>query len=442
MPVEVILPKVDMDMESGQISRWYAKDGDSVSKGQLLFEIETDKAAMEVDAPSSGILRDVKAQAGATVPVGQVVAWIYAEGEAYNAARSAKPEVEKTPVVEAKPASNPAETAIVTLAPATAETNGVRATPLARRIANEAGIDLASLKGSGPKGRIQKKDVESGVAGKVPAVAKPSAPVRSPVVQGDDAPLHAVWLREGNGSGRAPLVLIHGFGSDLNSWRPMLGGGTLDNPILAIDLPGHGGSTHTIPEDLDAIASQVEQTIAAYHSGPIILIGHSFGGAIATELAARSNLDIRALTLIAPAGLGPEINGAFLSGFVRARSEASLVAWMKQLVQDESLLTRPFINATLAQSQDVALRDAQQLIAVRFFADGTQVFDIRQRLSSLSIPVRVIFGAADRVIPAAHAAGLPGEIAVHLFAGTGHMPQLEQREKIMRILREVSQSVR
>ncbi|UXN64697.1 acetoin dehydrogenase dihydrolipoyllysine-residue acetyltransferase subunit [Phyllobacterium sp. A18/5-2] len=440
MPVEVILPKVDMDMESGQISRWYANDGDSVSKGQLLFEIETDKAAMEVDAPSSGILRDVKPQ-GAVVPVGQAVAWIYAEGEVYSTAAPAKEPAEK-PVMaeEAKPAVQPAETAPVKPDPVATETNGVRATPLARRIAREAGIDLNFLKGSGPKGRIQKKDVEGGLAVTAPVVAKPSAPARSPVVQNGDAPLHAVWLREGNGSGRAPLVLIHGFGSDLNSWRPMLGGGTLDNPILAIDLPGHGGSTHTIPDDLDGIAAQVEQTIAAHHSGGTILAGHSFGGAIATEIAARSNLDIRALTLIAPAGLGPEINGAFLSGFVRARTEPSLVAWMKQLVQDESLLTKPFINATLAQSQDVALRDAQQLVADRFFADGTQVFDIRQRLSNLAIPVRVIFGAADRVIPAAHATGLPGEIAVHVFAGTGHMPQLEQREKIMRILREVCQS--
>ena len=86
MPVEVILPKVDMDMESGQISRWYAKDGDAVTKGQVLFEIETDKAAMEVDAPSSGILRNVTAAEGTTVPVGQAVAWIFAEGEAYTAA--------------------------------------------------------------------------------------------------------------------------------------------------------------------------------------------------------------------------------------------------------------------------------------------------------------------------------------------------------------------
>ncbi|MEK1888502.1 MAG: acetoin dehydrogenase dihydrolipoyllysine-residue acetyltransferase subunit [Phyllobacterium sp.] len=451
MPVEVILPKVDMDMESGQISRWYAKEGDSVSKGQLLFEIETDKAAMEVDAPSSGILRDVKAEEGTTVPVGQAVAWIYGESEAYAAtpakAEAVAPIASEQPANAPKPVETaPVQTAPVDASPVAAAANGVRATPLARRVAREAGIDLASLKGSGPKGRIQKKDVEATALKSGANSARPSAPADArspaPVQKAGEAPLNAVWLREGKGgAGHAPVVLIHGFGSDLNSWRPMLGGGTLDNPILAIDLPGHGGSNRTIPCDLDAIAALVEQTIAAYHSGPIILVAHSFGGAVATEVAARNNLDVRALTLIAPAGLGPEINAAFLAGFVRARSEASLVAWMKQLVQDESLLTKPFVNATLTQSQDAALREAQQQVADRFFADGTQVIDIRPSLGNLRVPTRVIFGAADRIIPAGHAAGLPGEVAVHVFAGTGHMPQLEQREKVMRILNEVSRAV-
>lgn len=432
MPVEVILPKVDMDMESGQISRWYAKDGDSVSKGQLLFEIETDKAAMEVDAPASGFLRDVKAEEGATVPVGQAVAWIYAEGESYNAAAPNMADEEQVAVDEAKPLPGQVEE---TLAETTPKSDaGIRATPLARRIARETGIDLASLRGSGPKGRIQKKDVEANVS-------KPSALPVTSAIHIADASLHAVWLREGKGSGRIPLVLLHGFGSDLNSWRPMLGAGRLDSPVLAIDLPGHGGSTRDVPDDLDTIAGLVEQTIVANHAGPIMLVGHSFGGAIATKLAARTNIDVRALALIAPAGLGPEINGAFLSGFVRARTEASLVAWMKQLVQDDGLLTKSFVNATLAQSQDLVLRDAQQTIADRFFADGAQTFDIRPSLRTLAIPVRVIFGAADSVIPAAHAGGLPGEVAVHVFANTGHMPQLEQREKIMRILDEMIRSV-
>ncbi|MBA8878823.1 acetoin dehydrogenase dihydrolipoyllysine-residue acetyltransferase subunit [Phyllobacterium myrsinacearum] len=440
MPTEVILPKVDMDMETGQISRWYAKEGDSVSKGQLLFEIETDKAAMEVDAPASGVLRDVKAAEGTVVPVGQCVAWIYAEGEDYVAAASkpdvAEPAVSRKAVEPAALVPAKVVTESLQVAPAT-QSEGVRATPLARRIARESGIDLASVAGSGPKGRIQRKDVEASAR---PADAKPAVVIPVAAKTGD-APLHTVWLRQGNDPARVPFVLIHGFGSDLNSWRPMLAGTTLDNPILAIDLPGHGESSREIPADIDSIAALVEQTIATHHAGPVVVAAHSFGAAVAAKVAARGNLDIRALTLIAPAGLGPEINGAFLQGFVRARSEPSLLAWMKLLVQDESLLTKSFVKATLAQSQDEGLRGAQQLVADRFFADGTQVFDIRRNLAGLIIPVRVIFGAADRIIPAAHASGLPGDIAVHVFAGTGHMPQLEQREKVVRILREISRSV-
>ena len=81
MPVEVILPKVDMDMATGRISRWYVEDGAAVKKGDVLFEIETDKAAMEIDAPASGTIRDITGKEGVDIPVGEAVAWIYAEGE-------------------------------------------------------------------------------------------------------------------------------------------------------------------------------------------------------------------------------------------------------------------------------------------------------------------------------------------------------------------------
>ncbi|RVA12987.1 biotin/lipoyl-binding protein, partial [Mesorhizobium sp. M7A.F.Ca.US.002.01.1.1] len=85
MPTEVILPKVDMDMATGQISRWFAEEGAHVKKGDVLFEIETDKAAMEIDAPASGVLRDITGKEGVDIAVGAAVAWIYADGEAYGA---------------------------------------------------------------------------------------------------------------------------------------------------------------------------------------------------------------------------------------------------------------------------------------------------------------------------------------------------------------------
>ena len=94
MPTEVILPKVDMDMATGQISRWFAEEGARVKKGDVLFEIETDKAAMEIDAPASGVLRDVTGKEGVDIAVGAAVAWIYADDEAYGD----KAEQDKAPI--------------------------------------------------------------------------------------------------------------------------------------------------------------------------------------------------------------------------------------------------------------------------------------------------------------------------------------------------------
>lgn len=450
MPVEVILPKVDMDMATGRISRWYVDEGAAVKKGDLLFEIETDKAAMEIDAPASGVLRDVTGKEGIDIPVGEAVAWIYAEGE------TAKPKP-----VAAEPQATPSVSVAVAQAAAPllpaaikedcdAAPNGaaVRATPLARRLAAGAGLALDAIAGSGPRGRVMRKDVEAAIVTPKAEVKNPdrpnsilsrpaasSQPRPAPQRSAGAAPLNFAWLRQGEGR---PIVLIHGFGADLNSWRPMLAAGPVDAPILALDLPGHGGSARELPVDLDAIAAEVETTLAALDVGAAVLVGHSFGAAVAATVAARGHADIRALALIAPAGLGPEINGAFLQGFVRAKSEASLMPWLRQLVADEQVLSQPFVNATLAQAADAELRAVQAGIAERFFSDGTQTFDIRGLLAALRIPVRVIVGANDRIIPASQSQGLPGEVALHVFAATGHMPQVERREQVLRILLEMA----
>ncbi|MBX8800018.1 acetoin dehydrogenase dihydrolipoyllysine-residue acetyltransferase subunit [Ochrobactrum sp. MR28] len=444
MAVEVILPKVDMDMETGQISRWYAKDGDTVTKGQLLFEIETDKAAMEVDAPASGILGDVSAAEGAVVPVGQAVAWIYAEGEERKGGNATAAE---TAIVAEAAVSAPITSVAlpeVTLAPVVlAEDSGVRATPLARRLAREAGLDLNTVAGSGPKGRIQKKDVEACLATVAPAagVTQPVAiPAPRPVaVSQTEGILNTTWLRQGE-AGYLPIVLIHGFASDLNSWRMLLAGSDLRNPVLALDLPAHGQSPRYVPDSIDTIAAAVETTLTAHNVGSCILVGHSMGGAVATVTAARGFTDVRSLVLISSAGLGPQINGAFLEGLVRAKSEASVTPWLKELFADEALLSKAFINATVAQANDAELRNAQAGMAAQLCTDSTQTFEIRSSLAQLNIPVRLIFGAQDRIIPVAHASGLPGEIGVHVFQKCGHMPQIEQRDAVLRIISECSKA--
>src|ERR1700754_5208092 len=137
MPIKVILPKVDMDMASGTISRWLVKDGDRVRKGATIFEIETDKSTMEVEAPGDGTIGQISAQEVTVVPVGVAVAFIFGEGEDASAIRlpESAPTAKATEAPKAAQAA-PSEIAAFPIGDSTKP----RATPLARRIAREHGL--------------------------------------------------------------------------------------------------------------------------------------------------------------------------------------------------------------------------------------------------------------------------------------------------------------
>ena len=168
MPVEVIMPKVDMDMTHGTLAVWHVAEGDAVKQGAPLFDIETDKAAMEVEAPATGRLYQIGAGKGDLVAVGTVIAWIYAEGEVPGAAVA--------PPSGVSPAATTPTHAPPPVVAALAQK--VRATPLARRIAAEHGLDLGAVTGTGPNGRIQKDDVEA--ARQSPVSAPPPALAATP----------------------------------------------------------------------------------------------------------------------------------------------------------------------------------------------------------------------------------------------------------------------
>lgn len=173
MPVDVIMPKVDMDMATGVVAAWHKGDGESVSKGEPLFDIETDKAAMEVESPATGTLQFIAAGPGDEVPIGATIGWIFAEGETLERPASA---LSETTAPAANELSAPVPQPENTVAdPDRAE--GVRATPLARRLAKEAGLDLASVAGSGPKGRVQKADIEA--AQKLSAAEQAAVPEKT-----------------------------------------------------------------------------------------------------------------------------------------------------------------------------------------------------------------------------------------------------------------------
>jgi len=155
MATEVILPKVDMDMTAGTISKWYVEDGASVKKGQAIFDIETDKSAMEIEAPADGVIKIGNAAVGSALPIGTVVAMIFGSGETPSAVDKSAPVV--APVSPAAPAEKLSNTTAVDEPQVTA--SGTRATPLARRLARQKGVELSRVKGSGPQGRIVAEDV-------------------------------------------------------------------------------------------------------------------------------------------------------------------------------------------------------------------------------------------------------------------------------------------
>jgi pimeloyl-ACP methyl ester carboxylesterase len=432
MAVEIVMPRVDMDMSSGRMGRWHAAEGAHVVKGATLFEIETDKAAMEVDAPASGVLKFVAASEGDVLPVGASIGWIVADGEDF---------VPSEPSPQPPPGGR-GGAALPPRSPSTAEKgwpdspsrggrpNGrplapdedarPRATPAARRMARERGLRLESARGSGPLGRVQKRDVE---AQTVTARSKEN--------------VHRVWLTRGEG---APIVFLHGFGADLNGWRPVHRLLAETRPALAIDLPGHGLSPLGDDPSFEALVRAVraaleEEGVCAAH-----LVGHSLGAAVAAALAHEPGVNVLSLMLIAPAGLGEDTNTAFFDGFLRADTEASLTPWLHMLVVDPTALGSALARTTLRQRRERPLVAEQRTLADALFTGGRQAFDVRRLLAAPQAPTKIVFGNEDRITPAHHSAGLGGLIALHRFAGVGHMPHLEARREVAMLIEELARA--
>jgi pyruvate dehydrogenase E2 component (dihydrolipoamide acetyltransferase) len=164
VPTEVILPRLGQGMESGTIVRWLKSEGEQVEKGEPLFELDTDKVTQEVEAEAAGVLLKIAVAEG-EVPVGETVAFIGEEGE--EAPASAKKPAEAP---EREPEREHGRQAAAQAAerqeqPSSTSNGRIKASPLARRIARERGVELSAIRGTGPDGRIVAEDVERAEAG-------------------------------------------------------------------------------------------------------------------------------------------------------------------------------------------------------------------------------------------------------------------------------------
>ncbi len=234
------------------------------------------------------------------------------------------------------------------------------------------------------------------------------------------------------------ILLVHGYGGDRNSWLFLQEPLAARHRVYALDLPGHGTSAKDVGGgSIDVLAGAVTGVLDAVGAGRAHLVGHSLGGAVALAVAARDPGRVASLTLIAPAGFGSEINAGYLRGFAGAQTRRELKPVVGQLFADESLVTRQLVDDLLAYKRLDGVDAALHALLETLLDGDAQRGDSAALLAAAggAVPVTVVWGRADRIIPAAQAESVPGAVR-HLIEGAGHMPHMERPAEVQAAIEE------
>ncbi len=393
------LPRLGETMETGRVVAWLKRPGESFRRGETIVEIESDKTVVELPALEDGVLLEILVGEGGDVPVGASLCRYSSRGEATAASDLAEP----TSTDRKQESSSPRKDEPPT--PLFAGT-ALRATPKARRLASIAGLDLASITGSGRRGRIEAADIEA-VAASVP---------------GSGLAIHR-W----GSAGGSRLVLLHGFGGDAQSWvglakRLACAGAE----VLAPDLPAHG-KTRIHAASLEDLVRPVAAWLTSLDGAPAEVVGHSLGAVVA--VAAAASVPVRRLSLIAPAGFGTAIDAEFVEGMASVRSPGALAHLLRRVALDPPLLSETQRAAMIAAFSGRLAGLASVLVSA-----GRQQLDLIGPLASLSVPARVIWGLEDQIVPWSQAANAPPTVPVHFIHGAGHMVHWDRPDVLANLL--------
>ncbi|MBK6659164.1 MAG: acetoin dehydrogenase dihydrolipoyllysine-residue acetyltransferase subunit [Proteobacteria bacterium] len=237
------------------------------------------------------------------------------------------------------------------------------------------------------------------------------------------------------GDAERVIILLHGFGGDAAGWLFNQGALAAHATVYALDLPGHGQSSKALSDSsVEHLAATVVAFMDALQIAKAELVGHSLGGAIALKAAVDHPNRISALALIGSAGLGAEINADYINGFIAAESRKEIKPLLEQLVADANLINRTLINDILQFKRIDGVTEALTAIAKGFQDGSRQTVNLRANLEGLDIPIKVIWGSKDAIIPASHASGLPGKVSVTVLDGFGHLVQLEAAAEVNKLL--------
>ena len=246
------------------------------------------------------------------------------------------------------------------------------------------------------------------------------------------------YLESGNAEG-PPLVLVHGFGGDLNNWlfnQPAL---SESHRVIALDLPGHGRSAKDVGGgDLASLAETLAAVLDTLGIERAHLVGHSLGGAAVLALALERPERAASLTLISPAALGPEINQGYIEGYIAAARRKEMKGVLQMLFADPELVSRDMIEDVLKYKRLDGVDGALQTIAGAVFPEGRQAVVLADRLAELAVPAQVIWGRRDEIVPPAQAEGLPPKVALHLIDDAGHMAHMEAAGEVNRLIAAIA----
>jgi pyruvate dehydrogenase E2 component (dihydrolipoamide acetyltransferase) len=367
----VTIPKWGMTMTEGTVVQWLAKEGDKVSRGQELLEVESTKVNNVVESTAEGVLKRIVLKEGEAAPVGALIGVIADDS-------------------------------------ATEEDINALIESYAHRISSEDDADAA--------------------ANQPRLITLPDGVVNVLEVGTDSDDI---------------VLLIHGFGGDLSTW--MFNQAVFAEKIrtVAVDLPGHGASSPVAGDDVfSAVANSVNAAASSITSGRLHLVGHSFGGAVAAAIAEKDPSKIASLTLIAPVGLSKEINREFLTDFVAAERRRPLLNALERLFADPSKITSEMVEGTLQFKRLEGVQEALSRIAETIANEDGQARSIAAQIEKLKIPVMVIWGDKDAIIPVPDRSQLPSSVEFRVIPEVGHMPQMEAASAVNEAVLENIQRAR
>jgi len=395
------MPRLGETMDSGTIASWTVAEGESFKRGDTLLELETDKTLVEYPALESGRLIETLLAEGDEANVGDPIAII----ETDKAWPSISDQDESDNTSETIPPLGIAKAETTSTTPVastktTSLTDGMRATPLARRLAMLGGIDMPGLKGTGRRERIEASDVIAALRNGEPC--KPE------------------------------FLLLHGLGSNAMSWGALIANLEASGErVTAIDLPGHGDN----PEDAASINDLVDYVVAHLKkvSGKVHLVGHSLGAWVAAKAASAVPNAVSELMLITPAGCGSEINVDFIKG----------LAEVEDMDQLRGLLTMlgPTAEATPDGAAASMLQDLSRGrlhgIVNELLDGGSPDLDILPILDNIkdSVALSAVIGLNDQIFPKENFFRLPDYVNIHVVSA-GHVPQWDKPLELAALLQK------